>query len=168
MADADETAFRQMFPLVIGALAGLAVIFIVVAMVIDRGVDVYVPAGMTRAEAIAERIRPVGSVQFGGPETVAVAEEEEPDEPRTGDAVYGMACAACHDTGAAGSPLTQDTGIWEARLGERGYDGIWQNAWDGIGAMPARGGANITEEELHNAVQYMLEQAGISPDNEAW
>lgn len=169
MADADEIAFREMFPLVIGALVGLAMLFIVVALIIDDGADVYVPTGMTRAEAIADRIEPIGRVQYGGPEAVAVADDDaEPDEPRTGDAVYAAVCAACHDTGAAGSPLKDDTGEWQDRLGARGYDGVWQNAWDGIGAMPPRGGASISEEEMHNAVRYMFDQAGISPDNGEW
>ena len=47
-------------------------------------------------EAIAERLRPVGSVAFAS----------APTGPRTlqsGEAVYKLACSACHATGVAGA-----------------------------------------------------------------
>lgn len=161
--DSEEIAFREMFPLVIGALVLLTLVFIIIGVLLGDSEDVYVPSGMTRAEVLAERVEPIGRVQMGGPEVVAVADEpDDPAEPRSGDAVYGAACAACHDTGAAGSPLLDDAGEWQARLDERGFDGLLQSVIDGMGAMPPRGGSDASDDELHLSVEYILEEAGVS------
>lgn len=166
MADQDEIAFREMFPLVIGALIALTVLLVIVALVIDARTreDIYVPSGQTRTETLQERLAPVGQVQFGGPEEVAVAESEEPAEPRAGSAVYDAICAACHDTGAADAPMLDAADAWRSRLDERGYDGILESVIGGRGAMPPRGGGgdSVSDEELERAVEYILDEAGVS------
>ena len=165
MSDEEEATFREMFPLVIGALIGIMILLIVVAIVLDtRDNGIYVPAGETREGVLRDRLAPIGQVQFGGPEEVAVAEEEEdPVDPRSGQEVYDQVCASCHDTGAAGSPLLDATDEWEQRLDERGFDGIVQSVIDGMGAMPARGGdSDATDDELEASVKYILEEAGVS------
>jgi len=166
MADQEEIAFREMFPLVIGALIALTVLLIIVAMLLDSRDDtVYVPSGQTRAEVLMDRLSPIGQVQFGGPEEVAMADEDEvTDDPRSGSTVYDAICAACHDTGVAGAPRMDDAGAWEDRLAERGFDGVYQSVIDGLGAMPARGGGGdrYSDEELRNSVEYLLEEAGVS------
>ncbi len=167
MSDEEEIAFREMFPLVIGALIGITVLLIVVAMLIDSRTSangVYIPAGETRTSVLMERLAPIGQVQYGEPEEVAVVEEDDaPVDPRSGQEVYDQVCAACHDTGAAGSPLLDAADEWEARLEERGFDGIVQSVIDGMGAMPPRGGdQDATDEELEASVEYILEEAGVS------
>lgn len=76
-----------------------------------------------------------------------------------GEEVYQKACAACHAEGVAGAPKTGDIEGWKARL-EKGPETLVQNAITGIGTMPAKGGmADLTDEEVAAAVNFMLEQS---------
>ena len=171
MSEAEDLQFKETFPLVIGLLAGLAIFFVVIALVVANFYteDTYAPPGMSRAEAIAARVQPVGEVNMGGPVVAAAdtggsgAAEEAAGEPQSGSEVYSAVCGACHDAGVAGAPKTDDTAAWKQRLDARGgYDALYQNALNGRGAMPAKGGANISEEELDRAVKYMLDESGVS------
>ena len=79
-----------------------------------------------------------------------------------GEAVYQSACFACHLTGVAEAPKLDDPAAWEPRLGQ-GMAGLLRSVTDGKGAMPPKGGfAHLTEDELRNAIGFMLDQAGVS------
>lgn len=105
-------------------------------------------------EAIAERLRPVGSVvlaQASGPRTL-----------QTGDAVYKTACAACHTAGVAGAPKTGEAAPWTSRLAQ-GYETLVKHAVEGFRAMPAKGGnADLDPIEVARAVVFMANQSGAS------
>lgn len=173
MSEAEDLAFKEMFPLVIGLLAGMAVFFLVIAKIIAATVDTtsYTPPGMSPAEAAAQRVAPIGDVNMGGP---MLAEADTggggggaaagAGMPETAEGIYNAVCSACHDNGVAGAPVTGDTAAWGSRLDARGgYDPLYQNALNGYNAMPAKGGANITEEQLDKAVRYILDESGVSP-----
>jgi cytochrome c5 len=104
-------------------------------------------------EAIAERLRPVGMVVFAG----------APAGPRTmqgGEAVYKLACSACHGSGAAGAPKTGVATAWAPRI-KQGYDTLVKHALEGFKAMPAKGGnADLDPIEVARAVVYMTNQSG--------
>ncbi|MEH6998440.1 MAG: c-type cytochrome [Limnobacter sp.] len=103
-------------------------------------------------ESIAARLAPVGTVDF--------VDANAPKVLKTGEQVYAAACAACHTAGAAGAPKTGDQGQWSARL-SKGFDTLWQNAVNGIGAMPAKGGnSDLDDIEVARAVAYMGKQVG--------
>jgi cytochrome c5 len=170
MSEAEDVQFKEMFPLVIGLLAGLAVFFVVIAQLIaSDSQSTYVPPGMTAEAAVASRVQPVGQVNMGGP---IVAEADTGGgggsaaaggEPQSGEQIYNSVCMACHDSGVAGAPVIGDDSTWQSRMEERGgYDPIYQNALNGYKGMPAKGGANISEEELDRAVKYLLEESGVS------
>ncbi len=79
---------------------------------------------------------------------------------QAGEAVYKKACIACHSTGAAGAPKVGDDAAWKARA-EKGIDTLVRNSVSGVGAMPAKGGNSaLSEEDVRNAVLFMLEQSG--------
>ena len=79
-----------------------------------------------------------------------------------GEAVYQSACFACHLSGVAEAPKLDDPAAWEPRLGQ-GMAGLLQSVTDGKGAMPPKGGfAHLTEDDLRNAIGFMLDQAGVS------
>ncbi len=81
---------------------------------------------------------------------------------RPGDEIYKMACAACHIAGVAGAPKTGDNAAW-AKRAEAGVDALVSTVVKGKGAMPAKGGnASLSEDDIRNAVNYLLEQAGVS------
>jgi cytochrome c5 len=105
------------------------------------------------AEATAERLRPVGTVAFAG----------APSGPRalqSGEAVYKLACGACHTSGAAGAPKTGDVAAWAPRL-KQGYDTLLKHAVEGFKAMPAKGGnADLDPVEVARAVVYMANASG--------
>ena len=80
----------------------------------------------------------------------------------SGEEVYNSACFACHMTGAGGAPLLSDVGAWEVRVAQ-GKPLLVKRAVEGyigeIGIMPAKGGRlDLSDEEVENAVTYMLDQ----------
>ena len=103
-------------------------------------------------EAVAERLRPVGSVvlaQATGPRTL-----------QSGEAVYNLACSACHTTGAAGAPKTGDTAAWAPRL-KQGYDTLVRHAVEGFKGLPAKGGnTDLDAIEVARAMVHMTNQSG--------
>lgn len=79
-----------------------------------------------------------------------------------GEQIYRSACFACHMTGVAEAPKLDDPAAWEPRLAQ-GMVGLLQSSIDGKGAMPPKGGfAHLTEDDLRNAIGFMLDQAGVS------
>lgn len=103
------------------------------------------------AEAVAKRIAPVGRVDLKDASDVAAM--------KTGEQVYQTACAACHNSGAAGAPKLGDAGAWAARI-KTGYDTLLNSALKGKGAMGAQGGGDYSDLEIGRAVVYMANQAG--------
>jgi cytochrome c5 len=105
-------------------------------------------------EAIAERLRPVGSVtlaQATGPRTL-----------KSGQEVYQLACAACHAAGVAGAPKTGETAAWAPRI-KQGYDTLVRHAVEGFKAMPAKGGnPDLDPVEVARAVVHMANASGAT------
>ena len=79
-------------------------------------------------------------------------------DAKAGEAVYNRACKMCHGTGMARAPKTGDETAWEARVA-RGTEELTKNAIKGVRAMPPRGGCgSCSNEDIANAVAYMLAQ----------
>jgi cytochrome c5 len=111
------------------------------------------PAAGTQAleaEAVAERIRPVGLVDVRVPGSTPL---------KTGEDVFKGQCASCHATGAMGAPKFQDAGAWAPRIA-RGYEALVTSALQGKGAMPAQGGGDFEDIEIGRAVVYMANAGG--------
>jgi len=110
-------------------------------------------------DEIRSRIAPVGSVCVQGEdcgESAAPAQSAS-SGPRSADEVYASACAACHDTGAAGAPKKGDTAAWSPRV-EKGLDTLVTHAINGFNAMPAKGGcSSCSDEEIEIAVELMVD-----------
>ena len=108
------------------------------------------------------RIQPVGKVCFEDDEVCDVtARSSGPaagDGPREGKAVYSAVCQTCHATGLLGSPMLGDAGAWGPRIAQ-GAETLYTHAINGYNAMPAKGGADIPDEEVQNAVDYMIAEA---------
>jgi cytochrome c5 len=91
--------------------------------------------------------------------TVEQSGDGAPASGGQGKEIYQRTCSACHDTGVAGAPKTGDTEAWSSRIA-KGEDLLVQNAVNGIGAMPPKGGdPSLSEEEVRAAVNYMIEQS---------
>ena len=108
------------------------------------------------------RIQPVATVCFEEDEvcdvTARAAGPAAGDGPRDGKAVYNAVCQTCHAAGLLGSPILGDAGAWGPRIA-KGKETLYTHAINGFNAMPAKGGADIPEEEDQNAVDYMVGEA---------
>lgn len=158
---------------VISALLMLGIImYLAYDWVGHLGRGLHVAPGAAHEQAVEERIRPIGQVSIAGRpgETPAEPDEAapavaaaEPEAAREldGQAVYQAACTACHTPGIAGAPRTGDESAWTPRI-EQGMDTLVSHAIEGFqgqaGYMPPRGGhANLTDEQVRDAVQYMVD-----------
>jgi cytochrome c5 len=110
-------------------------------------------------EAVAERIKAVGSVCIEGDDSCGgAAAVAAPAAARTGEQVYSTKCAACHATGAAGAPKF-GTSEWADR-GAKGIDALLASAINGLNAMPPRGlCTDCSDDELKDAIQHMMDSA---------
>ena len=82
----------------------------IVLLVKDVASDARPAAGSNGlgAEAVAQRIQPIGGIQVKDASDVASL--------KTGEQVYTAQCTACHASGAAGAPKTGDTAAWAPRI----------------------------------------------------
>lgn len=107
------------------------------------------------AEAVAERLQPVGRI--------TLRDKSGPVVVRSGEEVYKAVCTACHAAGAAGAPKSGDAEAWAPRL-KTGYDALLTSALNGKGAMPKQGGGEFSDYEIGRAVVHMANQAGAKFD----
>lgn len=110
--------------------------------------------GQVDPETTASLIQPVARVQI---EAVTIAPGS-----RTGEQIYKAICGACHDAGVVGAPKTGDSADWAPRL-TMGESAMVASAIAGKNAMPPRGGgSDLTDDEVHRAVAFMVNQSGAS------
>ena len=110
-------------------------------------------------KAIEKRIAPVGQVcledQDCGQEVRIVASIQ--GGLRNGKEVYDTACTTCHAIALAGAPKFGDRVSWGERANED-LDHLVETVTNGLGGMPPMGMCmDCSQEELTNAVQYMLD-----------
>ena len=110
-------------------------------------------------KAIEKRIAPVGQVcledQDCAQEVKIVASIQ--GGMRSGKEVYDTACTTCHAIALAGAPKFGDRVSWGERANED-LDHLVETVINGLGGMPPMGMCmNCTQEELTNAVQYILD-----------
>lgn len=118
-------------------------------------------------ELQASRLAPVGQLTVGAPAPAggaAVADAAGAAATPAFDAKgeYDKICAACHGSGLMGAPKFGDTAAWQARLDKRGsLDALVKQGIQGLGSMPPKGGAGISDDQFHDVVVYLLENANI-------
>jgi len=84
------------------------------------------------------------------------------DDVRQGESIYKSKCIACHGAGVAGAPKLGDKAAWDARIAQ-GNAVLFQHAIKGFkgktGYMPPKGGSmNLGDDDVSQAVQYMVSQ----------
>lgn len=101
------------------------------------------------------------------PAAAAPVASAAPAVPRTGEEVFNTVCTACHTAGILNAPKIGDKAAWEPRA-TKGLSGLLASSVNGLNQMPAKGGnPSLTEQELSNAIIYMLGKADIELDKAA-
>lgn len=103
------------------------------------------------AQAVSNRIMPVGTVQI----KVASANAG----PRSGEEVFKAQCTNCHTAGMLGAPKLGDAGAWGPRIA-KGEALLLEHALKGFNSMPPQGGGDFSDLEVHRGVVYMANSAG--------
>lgn len=122
----------------------------------DTSVDI------DRTNLIEARILPVGKLNVGeaAPAAASGTETAAAFDPQQ---TYDSVCAACHATTALGAPVFGNHDDWQARLDKAGsLDALVTSGTNGVGAMPPKGGAPISDEQFHDMVVFMLDHAEVS------
>ncbi len=160
MESNHDKVFVTTFLGVIGFLAALTVGIVVIANMItsDEDTDELRQIAHERVQA---RIAPVGEV-ITDPNAIKVSASAGSDEPRSGEEIVQGLCSGCHVAGVAGAPRQDDTAAWHARRDAQGHDGLISSVINGKGAMPPKAGdPSLSEAEIEQAVDTMLQQAGV-------
>jgi cytochrome c5 len=165
VTDIQDKEFFRTFVIVLAGLAVVAVVALILAnVVVDEDIVVQ-KSPLYSAEAIAERIAPVGRVRLEGEPAPATATETQvaqkaSAEPKSGSVVVQEACAACHQAGVLGAPVIGNKEAWDARYAQ-GMDILVDHAAKGYKGMPPQG-AMYAEAELRAAIATMLQDSGIA------
>jgi len=169
VSKADDIFWRE-FGVVLTAL----VLFTVIVFFTARTIGANTFEMMRNSpQAVLDRIQPIGQVRVGesGQQVAAAAPDATAMEKtaaapdaggKSGEAIYNGVCMACHAAGVAGAPKIGDKAAWEPRVAQ-GMDALVASSIKGKGAMPPKGGnTSLSDAEIRNAVEYMLQQAGLA------
>lgn len=142
---------KQLVATVVASFVVPIVVIIMIANFVSFGSKTGAGSTGMTDEAIAARLKPVGTIELRDASAPAVI--------RTGEQVVTAACGACHNTGAAGAPKIGDAAAWAPRI-KTGYEALLTSALKGKGAMPAQGGGEYSDYEVGRAVVLMVNQSG--------
>ncbi|MFN0183846.1 MAG: c-type cytochrome [Aquabacterium sp.] len=142
---------KQLIAVVTASIVVPVLAILLLVEFVDTGAKPSAGVNGLGAEAVAQRIAPVGRIE--------IKDTSDPTSMKTGEQVYQVQCAACHGTGAAGAPKLADAAAWGPRL-KAGYDGLMTSAMKGKGSMGPQGGGDFSDTEIGRAVVYMANQAG--------
>jgi cytochrome c5 len=139
-------------------VAAVAAAFVVPVVVIALLVN-YVSSSNSKAagsealsaQATTQRIMPVGTVEL----KVVSANAG----PRSGEEIYKAVCTNCHATGMMGSPKFGDAAAWGPRIA-KGESLLVEHALKGFNAMPAQGGGDASDLEVHRGAVFMANAGG--------
>ena len=141
---------RQLLTTVILAFLIPIVVIMMLVNLVGSGIKTGAGSDGQTPEAIATRIQPVAGFKL--------VDANAPKVFQTGQQVFESTCTACHTAGLAGAPKIGDKDAWAPFI-KTGLDEMVKNAIHGVGAMPPRGGSQATDEEIHAAVEYMVQAA---------
>ena len=143
---------------------------IMIASYVTGGLKVDGKASESSAAAVAERLKPVGTVVIGdvpaqqaaAPATSGVKSSGgEPVKtaaaggPGAGKKLYDTVCMVCHAAGIAGAPKTGDKAAWKPRIAT-GKEALYNSALHGKNAMPPKGGSSAADADVKAAVDYLV------------
>ena len=128
------------------------------------------PAAVNEAETVVvEPEAPVEAEPVVEAETTEVPEVEaeavstEAAEPEVlaadaGAVLYEKQCKVCHEKGLLAAPVFGDKEAWTPRIAQ-GIDTLHMHSAKGFNKMPAQANAEVSEAQVHAAVDYMVAAA---------
>ena len=75
-----------------------------------------------------------------------------------GATLYEKQCKACHEKGLLAAPVFGDKEAWAPRIA-KGIDTLHMHSAKGFNKMPAQANAEVSEAQVHAAVDYMVAAA---------
>jgi cytochrome c5 len=156
---------KQLVTIVVLAFVVPIMVIVMLAKLVTTGGKYDAKHPAMSDEAIAQRIKPVGQVRLGdvaeapsaapAAGAAAPAGDKPAAAPASGKSIYETACVACHGTGVAGAPKAGDKAAWAPRIAQ-GMDTLYAIAIKGKGAMPPKGGTQVSDAEMKAAVDYLV------------
>lgn len=113
------------------------------------------PAVPAEAEPVVET-EPV-DVPAVEPEAVSAEAAAEPEvlAADAGATLYEKQCKVCHEKGLLAAPVFGDKEAWTPRIA-KGIDTLHMHSAKGFNKMPAQANAEVSEAQVHAAVDYMV------------
>ena len=112
-------------------------------------------------ELINSRTAPTGAINLASNPTIIPQIQLAPVSSKilSGEEVYNAVCMSCHTSGAAGSPIIGNRQQWAERISE-GKEHLYEQAINGVGVMPAKGGVpTFSDDEVKAAVDYIISKS---------
>jgi cytochrome c5 len=111
--------------------------------------------------------KPADQAATVAPDAAPAAGPAYPVDLENGKRVYDKACFACHMTGVSGAAPLTDRARWTIQAA-KGMATLHKHVIEGFtgefGVLPAKGTCmDCTDKDLHDAIHYMLDQAGVRP-----
>jgi cytochrome c5 len=172
MSKESDKKFFTLFTLIVIAISILMIVFYFLGgkygdnqktpLNINKAPPVEAP---TAEVAMATATDEVTMSTEGEPASVEEAPAEEmaaASGDADGKAIYDKVCVACHAGAIPGIPKLGDKVDWEPRIAQ-GNDVLYEHAINGfMGAtmpMPPKGGAELSDDEVKAAVDYMVQSS---------
>lgn len=127
------------------------------AVVNETEAVVVEPAAPAEAEPVVE-VETVEASEVKAEEVSAAAAEPEVLAADAGAALYEKQCKVCHEKGLLAAPVFGDKEAWAPRIA-KGIDTLHMHSAKGFNKMPAQASAEVSEAQVHAAVDYMVAAA---------
>ncbi|MCE1240007.1 MAG: c-type cytochrome [Azonexaceae bacterium] len=128
----------------------IVIAIVLIAIIYPLTNKSFSPAAGSAADDAESRIQPVAGFALAKADAAAAD-----SGPKDGPTIYNTVCGACHNTGAAGAPKIDDKAAWAPRIAQ-GEAALIKSVTNGKNAMPPKGGASLSDEEVKNAVEYVM------------
>lgn len=127
------------------------------AVVNETEAVVVEPAAPAEAEPVVE-VETVEASEVKAEEVSAAAAEPEVLATDAGAALYEKQCKVCHEKGLLAAPVFGSKEAWAPRIA-KGIDTLHMHSAKGFNKMPAQASAEVSEAQVHAAVDYMVAAA---------
>ena len=158
-----DREFMDTFMLILGFLIAFTFLIFVLSNVISAKQSDVLQNNPTAQKLKAERLMPVATAKMAAVIDPNAPKIEVVAAPINAQNIYEGACGACHTAGIAGAPKFGDAAAWADRI-TQGAETLHEHAIQGYqgdaGYMPPKGGrADLSDEEVIAAVDYMVENS---------